>query len=291
MKMEREINVDLGSKIVDATTKVVGVIGYPVKHSLSPQMHNSAFAHLGLNYIYLAWEVSPEKLEWAIEGVRGLGIVGLNVTIPHKERVAELLDEVSKEAEIVGAVNTIHNVNGKLLGYNTDVEGFKRALKEEVKGKKAVVLGAGGAGRAVVYALVSGGASCIILNRTEEKARKLAERYKELGEVRSGELTPLNLREALKEADILINATSLGMKGEVIEGIEEGLGDHLLVMDLVYTPRETPLLRLAREKGARIVEGWEMLLYQGASSFEIWTRREAPVEIMRRVLQKILGDV
>ncbi len=291
MKMKRAMDTDLRTRSIDATTKIVGVIGYPVAHSLSPQMHNSAFAHLGLNYVYLAWEVEPSKLEWAIEGVRGLGIVGLNVTIPHKERVARLLDELSEEAEMVGAVNTIHNVDDKLLGYNTDVEGFRRALGEEVRGKRAVVLGAGGAGKAVVYALVSDGASCIILNRTEGKAKELMQRYKELGDVSAGEFNASNLRKALSEADILVNATPLGMKGEVIEGVEGALGEHLIVMDLVYNPRETPLLRLARERGARVVEGWKMLLYQGAFSFEIWTGKKAPLEVMAKVLQKKLYGI
>jgi shikimate dehydrogenase len=289
--MERTIELDLRAKIVNATTKVVGVIGYPISHSLSPQMHNSAFAHLGLNYIYVAWEVAPQNLKFAIDGVRGLGIVGLNVTIPHKEKVGEFLDELGEEARMVGAVNTVQNLNGKLIGYNTDVEGFKRALGVDVRGKRAVLLGAGGAGRAVAYALVSSGARCIILNRTEERAKELAERYKILGEIEGKALTPGNIKEAMRGADILVNATSLGMKGEEIEGVGEVLDEEILVMDLVYNPRETPLLRRAREKGARVVEGWKMLLHQGAFSFEIWTGRKAPLEVMERVLQKILFDV
>jgi shikimate dehydrogenase len=289
--MERTIELDLRAKFINATTKVVGVIGYPISHSLSPQMHNAAFAHLGLNYIYVAWEVAPQNLKLAMDGVRGLGIVGLNVTIPHKEKVGEFLDALSEEAEMVGAVNTVQNLKGKLIGYNTDVEGFKRALGVDVRGKRAVLLGAGGAGRAVAYALVSSGASCIILNRTEERARELAEKYKNLGAIEGRALTPSNLKEAMKGADILINATSLGMKGEEIEGVDEVLKEGILVMDLVYNPRETPLLRMARERGAEIVEGWKMLLHQGAFSFEIWTGRKAPIEVMEKVLQKILFDV
>ncbi|MBC7327104.1 shikimate dehydrogenase [bacterium] len=276
---------------IDATTKVVGVIGYPISHSLSPQMHNSAFLHLGLNYVYLAWEVEPSNLKLAIDGVRGLGIVGLNVTIPHKEKVGEYLDELSEEARMVGAVNTILNKNGKLVGFNTDVEGFRRALGCSVKDKKVVVLGAGGAGRAVVFALIKDGASCIILNRTEEKARDLAEKFKGIGEVMADKLTPSALKRAMQEADILVNATSLGMKGESIEGIEDALREDILVMDLVYNPRETPLLRIAKEKGARVVEGWRMLLHQGAYSFEIWTGKKAPLDVMENVLQKILYGV
>ena len=289
--MERTIEVDLRAKIINATTKVVGVIGYPISHSLSPQMHNSAFAHLDLNYIYVAWEVAPRNLKLAMDGVRGLGIVGLNVTIPHKEKVSEFLDVLSEEAEMVGAVNTVQNLNGSLIGYNTDVEGFKRALGIDVRGKRAVLLGAGGAGRAVAYSLVSSGASCIILNRTEERARELAEKYKNLGEIEGRALTPSNLKEAMRGTDILVNATSLGMKGEEIEGVGEVLDEGILVMDLVYNPRETPLLRVAREKRAKVVEGWKMLLHQGAFSFEIWTGRKAPFEVMERVLQKILFDV
>jgi shikimate dehydrogenase len=289
--MERTIEVDLRAKIINATTKVVGVIGYPISHSLSPQMHNSAFAHLDLNYIYVAWEVAPRNLKLAMDGVRGLGIVGLNVTIPHKEKVSEFLDVLSEEAEMVGAVNTVQNLNGSLIGYNTDVEGFKRALGIDVTGKRAVLLGAGGAGRAVAYSLVSSGASCIILNRTEERARELAEKYKNLGEIEGRALTPSNLKEAMRGTDILVNATSLGMKGEEIEGVGEVLDEGILVMDLVYNPRETPLLRVAREKRAKVVEGWKMLLHQGAFSFEIWTGRKAPFEVMERVLQKILFDV
>lgn len=289
--MEKTIDIDTRPRSIDATTKVVGVIGYPVAHSLSPQMHNSAFNYLGLNFVYLAWEVEPSKLEWAIEGVRGLGIVGLNVTIPHKEKVVDLLDDLSEEAEMVRAVNTIHNIDGKLLGYNTDVEGFRRALGVKVEGKKVVVLGAGGAGRAVLYALLSDGASCILLNRTEEKAKELEQRYKRLGEIKAEGLNPTSLKGALSGADILVNATSLGMKGELVEGIEEALVDVSLVMDLVYNPRETPLLKLAKARGAKVVEGWKMLLHQGAFSFEIWTGQKAPLEVMEKVLQKILYGV
>lgn len=289
--MKRAIKREAKSMPIDATTKVVGVIGYPISHSLSPQMHNSAFLHLGLNYVYLAWEVEPSNLKLAIDGVRGLGIVGLNVTIPHKEKVGEYLDELSEEARMVGAVNTILNKNGKLVGFNTDVEGFRRALGCSVKDKKVVVLGAGGAGRAVVFALIKDGASCIILNRTEEKARDLAEKFKGIGEVMADKLTPSALKRAMQEADILVNATSLGMKGESIEGIEDALREDILVMDLVYNPRETPLLRIAKEKGARVVEGWRMLLHQGAYSFEIWTGKKAPLDVMENVLQKILYGV
>ncbi|MGB9876853.1 MAG: shikimate dehydrogenase [bacterium] len=286
--MERIAEIDLRRGTINATTKVVGVIGYPITHSLSPQMHNAAFTYLGLNYVYVAWEVIPERLKLAMDGMRGLGIIGMNVTIPHKERVGEYLDELSEESVMVGAVNTVHNLNGRLIGYNTDVEGFKRALGEDVRGKKAVILGAGGAGKAVAYALLSSGASCIVLNRTVEKARELVERYKKLGEIEGVALTPSNLREAMRGAEILINATSIGMQGEEIEGIEDVLHRNLLVMDLVYNPRETPLLRLARERKARVVEGWKMLLHQGAISFEIWTREKAPLEVMESILQKML---
>ncbi len=275
-------------EMINANTKVVGVIGYPLGHTLSPQMHNAAFREAGLNFVYLAWEVPPENLEKAIEGVRGLGIVGLNVTIPHKEKVLRLMDDVSEEAEFVGAVNTIHNLGGKLIGYNTDIIGFLKALGKDVRGKTAVVMGAGGAGKAVAYALAKNGARCIILNRTEEKAKALAERLSSIGEVTSNKLSPSVLESLKGEMDILINATSVGMKGEEIEGVGEVLSPKLLVMDLVYNPPLTPLLGKAKAVGAEVVEGWRMLLHQGAASWEIWTGKRAPVGVMEEVLLKNL---
>ncbi len=280
---------------ISGETRVCGLIGYPVRHSLSPVMHNAAFKELNLPFIYVVFEVKKDELKDAIAGVRGLGIHGLNVTMPHKSAVMKYLDEIDPIAEGIGAVNTILNEEGKLKGYNTDSLGALKALEEngvELEGRKLLLIGAGGAGKAIAFQLAQKVEELIILNRTVEKAKVLAETLRErFGKRVVGEpLSEKFLKERLKQVDILINATSIGMHPNVEESPvnPRWLRSDLTVMDIVYNPLETKLLREARAVGAKTINGIEMLIHQGAASFEIWTRHKAPIEVMRKaILEKI----
>jgi shikimate dehydrogenase len=271
-------------------TRCCGIIGDPVEHSLSPAMHNAAFKELGLDFIYIAFLVKREELADAIKGVRALNIRGLNVTIPHKVAVIPFLDELDALAEKIGAVNTIVNDNGILKGYNTDATGFLQALlvKEIApQGKKVVILGAGGASRAISFILAEQGASLVILNRRQELdwAVDLARRISQIfrAEVPALELSEKNLAAALKKADILVNATSVGMSPASDETLvkPELITPNLIVFDIVYHPPKTRLLVEAEQAGARIINGVEMLLWQGALAFEKWTGVKAPLGVMR----------
>jgi len=279
---------------IRATTKIYGIFGHPVGHSLSPVMHNSAFSALGLDCVYVAFDVSPEEIGKAADAVRTLGISGINITIPHKEIIIPHLDEIAPEAELTGAVNTLKNDGGKLSGHNTDVGGFLRAAREELgiepEGASVFLAGAGGAARAVMSAFCMNGARNIcIANRTHDKALRLAsefgERFRDI-KIESVKLDDVKAIEAcLGKADILVNSTSSGMNGN--EGLDLPLNKMRktsAVYDLVYKPRETRLVKEARGLGLRASGGLGMLLYQGALSFEIWTGREAPVDVMRKAL-------
>ncbi len=284
---------------LSAETELVGLIGHPVEHSLSPVMHNAAFEEKGLDYVYLAFDVPPDSLKEAVLGARALGIVGLNVTIPHKVAVMDLCDELDRDAELIGAVNTLRFSEGSIEGYNTDGEGFLRALREEAgfepKGAKCVVLGAGGAARAVVFKLGDEGASEIVIaNRTPEKAVKLAEEVSErLGvEAKGTGLDKETLEEELRDADLLVDATPVGMYPNVDEPplvTADMMHPDLIVNDLVYNPPKTRLLEEAEKAGATPVSGVGMLVHQGALAFEIWTGEEAPVDVMRRAVLEALG--
>lgn len=279
-------------------TRVCALIGHPVEHSLSPAIQNAAFRHLGLDYVYVAFNVKPENLGYAILGAKSLGIHGLNVTMPHKIEVIRYLDDLDESARLVGSVNTILNSKGRLIGYTTDGIGALNALKyagEDPANKKVVVLGAGGASRSISFALAKYARELVILNRTVEKAEKLArDIVSSLGvgadAVRFGRLDCSRLEAELKGADIVINATSIGMKPNDAETpIKRGLlHSGLTVFDIVYEPLETRLLREARLAGAKTIDGLSMLIHQGAASFEIWTGLKAPIEVMREAaLRKI----
>lgn len=280
---------------ISGKTKICALIGDPVEHTMSPVMHNTAFARLGLDYAYLPFRVRPAQLARAVAGFRALNVRGFNVTIPHKVAVLPLLDGLDPLAEKIGAVNTVVNMDGKLWGYNTDAEGFFKALLEqgiEPEGKKVVVLGAGGASRAISYILAQNGARLTILNRQEEFAwaENIAAMIKrDLGqEVRVMELS--KIAAGLQDAAILVNATSVGMsphtdKSPVPSGL---LGKIPAVFDIVYNPIETRLLREAKAAGAGTIGGVDMLAWQGALAFEKWTGREAPVALMRREAIKML---
>lgn len=274
-------------------TTYVGLVGWPVEHSRSPHMHNAAFAHLGLDWEYLPLPVAPADVCDAVAGIRALRFAGVNVTVPHKQAVMPALDEIRNEAGAIGAVNTIVNRDGRLVGHNTDAAGFLRALREASFAPtecRAVVLGAGGAARAVVYALCLEDAQVTIANRTVERASALAQRSGEYFDAEPAVL-PLaateDLAGAVTAADLLVNATSVGMSPDVNADplpVEITLPPTITVYDLVYSPRNTKLLQRARAAGATAVDGLGMLLHQGAVAFELWTGRDAPVDVMRTAL-------
>jgi len=273
---------------ISGKTRVCAIIGDPVEHSLSPVMHNAAFKELKLNLVYVAFTVTRNELKEAISGARILGFRGLNVTMPHKNAVMKYLDETDSTAKSIGAVNTILNDKGRLVGFNTDGIGAMRALKENgvsPEGKKLLLLGAGGAGKAIAFQAAQEVAELVVLNRTSEKAEMLAEVLrKEFGKkVRGGSFSSELLKEEMKDADILVNATSVGMHPDVNRSLVPRtlLRPDLSVMDIVYSPLETKLVMDAKAVGARVVSGLEMLVYQGAVSFEIWTNQPAPVEVMK----------
>ncbi|MEO2117680.1 MAG: shikimate dehydrogenase [Methanocaldococcus sp.] len=276
--------------MVDAKTKVIGLIGHPVEHSFSPIMHNAAFKDKGLNYVYVAFDVLPENLKYVIDGAKALGIVGFNVTIPHKIEIMKYLDGIDKDAQLIGAVNTIKIEDGKAIGYNTDGIGARKALEEEigkVKGNNIVIYGAGGAARAVAFELAKDN-NIIIANRTIEKAEKLAKEIAEKLNKKFGEEVKFSgLDVDLNGIDIIINATPIGMYPNVdVEPIvkAENMREDMVVMDLIYNPLETVLLKEAKKVNAKTINGLGMLIYQGAVAFKIWTGVEPNIEVMKNAI-------
>lgn len=272
-------------------TKVCGVIGDPIEHTLSPVMHNAAFNYLNLDYVYVAFKVKRAELEKAIDGMRCLDIYGLNVTMPHKNAIMRYLDEVDSTAKFVGAINTILNDGKKLLGFNTDGVGAIKALKNngvDLNGKKLLLLGAGGAGKTIAFHMAKAVKEVVILNRTAEKAKKLAGVLTRKFEKRIiGNSLSLSLvKEHLKDSDILINATSVGMHPKTNQSLvaPQWLRSDLYVMDIIYNPIETQLAKDAKLAGAKVISGIEMLISQGAVSLEIWTGCSAPIEIMKEAI-------
>jgi shikimate dehydrogenase len=278
--------------------KIVGLVGYPLGHSLSPAMQNAAFKHLGLDCEYVLFEVEPKDLSEALHGMRALHIAGFNVTIPHKETILPLLDEVTQLACIIGAVNTVKTQEGLLVGYNTDGPGFIDSLKDGAKmnpkGKKVVLLGAGGASRAVSVMLAKAGVkSLFITDIQEEKAQDLVSYVGSYFEIES-ESIPANhhrLQKLIAEADLLVNSTPIGMHPKINESpLPEGikLPKNLMVYDLVYNPAETKLIKTAKASGCKTFSGLDMLVRQGAMAFTIWTGLEAPLEVMRQAAEASL---
>ena len=282
-------------RVISSRTRICGIIGDPIEHTMSPVMHNAAFKDKGVDYVYLAFRVKKEELGKAIEGMRALNIRGFNITIPHKVAAIQYLDELDRLADKIGAINTIVNNNGVLKGYNTDATGFLQALLErgiDPKEKRAVILGAGGASRAISFVLAERGASLVIFNRTWDKAKVCAGRVSGIFQrgATALKLNRENLATALSEADILVNTTSVGMSpndnGTLIAS--NLLKPSLAVFDIVYNPIKTRLQREAERAGATVISGLEMLVWQGALAFEQWTGRRAPVELMRGEVIKVL---
>jgi shikimate dehydrogenase len=252
---------------------LAGVLGFPVGHSRSPAMMNAAFAELGLDWRYFRLPVAPDRLDEIVCALPGSGYRGANVTIPHKVAAHDLADELTEAAAAIGAVNTLAFLDGRIVGDNTDAGGLIDALGLDLRGVSVLVLGAGGTGRAAVWALREAGAEVAIWNRTPERAAELAA---ELG---------VRHAAAPEPARVLVNVTSLGMRGEDLPA-ELGLDglEPELVADVVYGSEPTALCRWAEQRGSRVVDGLEMLLRQGARSFERWTGRPAPLDVMRGAL-------
>lgn len=284
--------------LIGGRTKVFALFGDPVGHSLSPVMQNRAFAASGLDCCYVPFRVDRDGLAAAVAAIRALGLWGVNITIPHKENVLPYLDEIDREAALIGAVNTIVNRGGRLCGYNTDATGFLLSLREEAgfdaTGKRAVILGAGGAARAVAFALALGGANSLdIINRDALKARALAgDLAKVTGcSAAAGSFQDELFKEALGKADLVVNATPVGMHPrhrQISLVPAEILRPGCLVCDLVYNPVRTKLLAEAAAVGCRVLNGLGMLVAQGALAFELWTGREAPVAVMREAVEECI---
>lgn len=278
---------------IDARTQFCGVIGNPVGHSLSPAIHNAAFRKLGLNFVYLAWQV--ETIGDAVKGLRALGnFRGASVTIPHKVAAMPFLDHVEMTAQRIGAINTIVAEKGKLTGYNTDATGALRALEEggaELKGRRIVILGSGGAARAIAFALAveSGADKLTLLGIDDPERTRLAQDISTHAAVTVEDfhLDEATLRRVLPEAHVLIHCTPVGMAPKADSTCVPAslLHADLSVMEIVYNPLETRLLKDAKRAGCRTIPGLEMFLNQAVAQFEIWTNQPAPVDVMRAVLE------
>jgi shikimate dehydrogenase len=279
--------------------KYLGVIGWPLERSLSPVFQQAALDRLRLDIEYQAWPTPPDGLETRITTMRSPTVLGGNVTVPHKEAVMPLIEEIDPLAARVGAVNTIVNRDGRLFGYNTDVSGFMRALREDggfdPAGKRVVVAGAGGAARAVVVGLVEAGVRSIaVINRTLSRANRLVEDLRpEDGSIELRALPEMyaSWLAVMGMCDLLVNCTSAGSSGFEEESPvpDDVIRPSMLVYDLVYHPAETSLMKAARKSRARVLGGLPMLVYQGAASFELWTERSAPLDIMFEAARKAAG--
>ncbi len=273
---------------INAATRLCAVFGSPIRHSASPAMHNAAFAELGLNWRYLAFEVDPKNLRAAIEGARAMNFAGINLTVPHKLLAVDMVDESDASAKTWGAVNTIKFENGRAIGFNTDADGLANSLREDLsvtlRGSKVLLLGVGGAGRTAALKLAAENASELFLvNRTASKAEEIAiEIKKQFPSVK------VEVGYPKSEVDLLLNATSLGLKPEDGSPLDEkqfSLKQARTVYDMIYKPAETKLLAAAKAAGCKTANGIGMLVYQGAKAFEIWTGQPAPVAVMRRAVE------
>ncbi|MDZ8237766.1 MAG: shikimate dehydrogenase [Nostoc sp. ChiQUE01a] len=288
-------------RLITGKTKLLGVIGHPVEHSLSPVMHNAAIAHLGLDYVYLPFPIAPENLEIAIAGFTAIDIVGFSVTIPHKQAIVPLLSEITPVAQTIGAVNTVSRQNNKWVGTNTDIEGFIAPLqttyKQDWSQKVAVILGNGGAARAVVAGCHQlGFAKIYVLGRNVEKLQAFCDSWSNSPIDENLQVgTWDELAKLIPQADLLVNTTPIGMYPKVDESplsVEEiaNLPTGAIAYDLIYIPKPTQFLKLAEKQGAIAIDGLEMLVQQGVAALKIWLQQETvPVEVMRQALIKHLS--
>lgn len=284
-------------KRITGHTELIGLMAYPIRHSSSPAMHNAAFAKLGLDYAYLAFEVDNDSLEGAVQGIRSLKLVGSNVSMPNKTVVHKYLDKLSPAAEMCGAVNTILNEDGVLTGHITDGTGYMMSLKDngvDVIGKKMTIVGAGGAATAIeIQAALDGVAEISIFNRKDEFWANAEETVRKINEktnckAQLFDLADLDkLKEEIASSYLFTNATGMGMKpleGQTYIPDKSFLRPDLIVSDVVYYPRETELLRMAKEVGCKTMNGLGMMLFQGAAAFKMWTGEDMPIEYMKEKL-------
>ncbi len=275
----------------DCKKKIVGLIGWPVSHSLSPKMHNTAFRHLGLDFSYRLFPTKPKNLKKTIEMIRSKKIKGANVTIPYKEKIIKYLDKIDKKAGMLGAVNTILNIEGKLIGHNTDVDGFITSLRKEgnfnPQGKTVFLIGCGGVGKAIAVTLAKSKIKNIfLLDKDIKKSKELYSLIRANERIPVSMIFPENkgrIKKAISNSELLINATPVGMKKAKHVINPKFLHKNLFVYDVVYN-RKTELLKEAKKRKLRCLGGLEMLIYQGAKAFEIWTGKKAPIDVMRKAL-------
>ncbi len=279
-----------------ANTKIIGLLGHPIKHSYSPFVQNVAFEFEKMDYIYLAFDVPPANLKSALNGVLALGMEGLNVTLPHKEKIIQHLDELSEEATTIGAVNTIVNDQGKLIGYNTDVTGIIETLipfKEQITGSTVTVLGAGGGARAAIYALIRHfkPEQINLINRTVQRADSIQNYFStkmRYDGFKTMDLFPPDIIDTLQSSRLIINATSIGMFPEMddtITDLKESFSSSQIVFDLIYNPPKTKFLKLAETQGATTLGGLKMMVSQAAKSFELWTGVKMPIDKISKSLE------
>ncbi len=281
---------------IKASTRLLSILGKPVKHSMSPYMHNLSFERLNLDFAYMAFEIKDDELGKAVEAMKTLDAKGFNITMPYKKEVMKFLDEIDEEAEIIGSVNTVLNDGGKLIGYNTDGKGFIKSLEQNninFKGEKIIIVGAGGAARAIAIQLaIESAGEIVIANRTIKNAELISDTINHnISGTRSRSilLDQVVLKEELKDAKILINTTSIGMKETIDKSIIENdniLHKDLFVADIIYDPPKTKLLLQAENIGCRTMNGLSMLIYQGAIAFKIWTRHDMPQSVIEDMLKR-----
>ena len=283
--------------MITGKTKTVGILGYPVGHSLSPLMHNAAFAALELDYIYVPLPVAPDQLGQAVAGLKAMGFVGANVTIPHKVTIIPYLDELDRSAELVGAVNTIVIRKGRCIGYNTDSQGFIQSLTTKnirITGRKVVIMGAGGAARAVVCGLLEQGIDQIIIGtRSNLKAQEFVKLFPGGRNIQGCDWQEELFTEAITQCDILINCTPIGMSSshEVELPISwQNVQSNAIICDLIYNPPLTNFLTEAQNHGHIVINGAGMLVEQGALAFELWTGQIAPRSIMLKNLENFITN-
>ena len=280
----------------NSNTILTGLIGHPIKQSFSPFIQNVAFELKNMDYLYLPFDIPPANLKNALSGSVALGIRGFNVTIPHKEKIIEFIDTLSEEAAMIGAVNTVVNDHGKLIGYNTDVTGVIESLipfKDEIAGSIVSVVGAGGGARAVIYALIRHFKPMEInlINRTEERALALLNYFStkmKYDSFKNYELFPPDNVNILKNSKLIINTTSVGMFPDVndtITELEESFNSKQIVFDIIYNPPDSKLLKIAARSGATVFGGVRMFIQQAAKSFELWTGEKMPVEEVTKSLE------
>ncbi|UCE37985.1 MAG: shikimate dehydrogenase [Thermoplasmata archaeon] len=268
--------------------RICGIIGKPLKHTLSPKMHNAAFKKLGLDYVYDSFEIEESELANTMKNLKKRNFRGLSVTLPFKIKVMEHLDDVDELAEDLGAVNTIVNDEGKLTGYNTDspaaVEAIRRNKIDLEHHMTILILGAGGAARAIALPLARMGKDVVIANRTFERARELATKFKSQGTIKVNILD--DIEEIIEDVDMIINCTPVGMKGgpQGSPISPELLRKDIIVFDMVYSPKNTELVLAAQKSGAKVIYGYEMFIYQGVMAFEKWTCESAPIDVMQKVV-------